>query len=344
METTLSDLLKQAGVQPTIETPAEPPVVPVEPTLPNNEPPVVQVEQQNPPQSSLSNNGDSNDEQDLDNGFDSYVSFAKSLGINKEFVNDGREVYTIEDLVALSKEAMQPYQKYEEIEIVKDFYEHLNRGGSVDTFRVLQQKSTVFQSMEIPRDNVDIAEQVLRQSMGLKGVQESMINIIVENVKDNGTIFDVANGELDYLKSLEQKQNEELERTVYADIEREKQEAITFFKNLNTAFEQNNFNGFSLPVTDLDTIKTLSLPDKNGIIGIDQLAQELTPEQTALVNYAAYKIAKGEPLNITFPKKQSGLQRPVVKLANLSSSGGANNGKKILTVEELVSHFETAPK
>ena len=339
----VADMFIEAGLKPvdTVIEPVKPAdnIIPLEPITPVN----TDTNGSSDNIQQQGNQGQNNqNDNDYDDGREMYLHFATQLGLEIDSNSLEQREYQMMDLINLAKQAIEhqvkPYEVFTTNDVVKEFAEHLNAGGTIDSFKQLQQKQTYYQNYQLPDNNIEAAEQIIKDSLSLKGVDDTMVDILIENMKDNGRIFDFAENELSYLQKYEIEVNQSIENRVLASIEKEKNDVIEYFKNLNEALLTNNFDGFSLSASELDIIKQLSLPDKDGIIGIDKIGEELTSNQIALVNYAAYKIAKGENFNISFNSKKANISsRPIAKIAG-TNNGNPNygNGKdKPLSLEEF---------
>lgn len=349
----VADMFIEAGLKP-VETNVEP-VKPIDNNLPSEVVIPINTDtngsqnNQNQDNQQQNNQNQNQDDNDYDDGREMYLHFATQLGFEIDSNSLEQREYQMVDLINLAKQAIEhetkPYEIFATNDVVKEFAEHLNAGGTIDSFKQLQQKQTFYQNYQLPDNNIEVAEQIIKNSLSLKGVDESMVDILIENMKDNGKIFDFAKNELSYLQKNESEQNQSIEEKVRQSIENERNDVIEYFKNLNEALLTNNFDGFSLPANELDIIKQLSLPDKDGVIGIDEIGEDLTSNQIALVNYAAYKIAKGENFNISFNKNKANMStRPIAKIGS-SNNGNPNygNGKnKQLSLDEFVNIIATS--
>ena len=166
-----------------------------------------------------------------------------------------------------------------------------------------------------------------------------MTEAAIVALKENGQIFKVAGDELKYLQETDQSKYDDIIAAKQEKMETEKNDLITFFTGINDAFKTNDFTGFKLPDTEAELVRSLSLPDATGEIAINKMIDELSVSQKALLNYAVYKISKGETFNVAFSGKggKNRMEQPITKIFGKGVAGGGGQSNSMTVTE-----FESA--
>ena len=125
-----------------------------------------------------------------------------------------------------------------------------------------------------------------------------MIDKIIDDAKDNGTLLSEAEEELKILQQLEKQHNDSVTQQREQTLAEQREQYNQWLTGVTKAIDSNNFNGFSIPKEEIDELRKLSIPDKNGNAAINEVYNNLTPEQQILMNHAVLRISKNQPINI----------------------------------------------
>lgn len=261
--------------------------------------------------------------------------FSDSLSYNGNFDKKDSLIESLKEIAKIKiREKELEYEGFD-IDIVKQFKEHIENGYSVDSFIKSDLIENKLQDLEIRENNIEDAESIIRFDLEKKGVNEIMIDATVDSLKDSGKIFDVAIPILESLKEKEKEENESQRLFILENEKQEFEEIVNFFKGINSSINENNFNGVKLSENDLSTLKSISLPNENNEIQVNNILNSFTHSQSALLNFCAYKISKGESLNLNFSK-------PVnkrIEIDLLSKQSKVSN-EKYVSVDDFRNEFK----
>lgn len=332
-----NDLL--AEFEKAFETSTEPKQ---ELTVPPVVVPAVIVPQTTPPADDKQEvvNQQANEEETTDDEVSYLTDFAKGLGI-EGYQHDAQKPVNMNTLVEIAKGRIQEIEEtYAAFSnpVVQQFAQFINDGGSVEDFIEIANYDLQYENVVLDSTDVNQAETLIRQANDSRGVPAYITDAAITALKENGQIFTVAKDQLKYLQDTDKARYDALVADKESKLAAEKEEIVTFFKGINEAFKGNDFTGFKIPDTEVEIVRGLSLPDNTGNIGINEMIDGLSVQQKALLNYAAYKIAKGETFNVAFSgKKGNRMEEPITKIFGKGVAGGGGNKSQMSVIE-----FESA--
>ena len=330
----LAEFEKAFENSPEAPKPPVEPVVVVPPVTPD---PVIPPAPVVPPV----DNADDNDEEDNE-GADAYLNdFVKGLGI-EDYQHDATKPINMNTLVEIAKGRIQEIEEsYAALNypVVQQFAQFINDGGDIKDFIEIATYDLQYADVVLDPTDVSQAERLIRDANTSRNVPSYMTEAAIVALKENGQIFKVAGDELKYLQETDQSKYDDIIAAKQEKMETEKNDLITFFTGINDAFKANDFTGFKLPDTEAELVRSLSLPDATGEIGINKMIDELSVSQKALLNYAAYKIAKGETFNVAFSGKgnKNRMEQPITKIFGKGVAGGGGQSNSMTVTE-----FESA--
>lgn len=224
--------------------------------------------------------------------------FAKAIGLEEGDYGDDD---TFDSLAKLANQKLSSIEeKYSKFNnpVLDQIADHLAVGGSLEDFISTPQTYDFYTKLTIDEGNVQQQEQILRGSLAEKGIRTSMIDKIIDDAKDNGTLLSEAEEELKILQQLEKQHNDSVTQQREQTLAEQREQYNQWLTGVTKAIDSNNFNGFSIPKEEIDELRKLSIPDKNGNAAINEVYNNLTPEQQILMNHAVLRISKNQPINI----------------------------------------------
>lgn len=256
------------------------------------------------------------DKQDSDPEVNTFEYFAEQLGVKEFKVTD--DYKDIDDLVKIAKtridELETQVQQYSSNTVIAELQEHLNQGGSIESFKQLQSLENEYSKIQLDYDNEkeleDFAKSFLKDIKGED--DEDYIQSFIDNKKDKGTLKDYVSANLEKLVKERDKEIQVARKEVEDSNKAQIEEQQKYFKDLDSAFEKIN-----LEKDIAIKVKQLSLPDKSGKVGIYDVYNNLNAEQTALLHSFAYKVANNIPIEY---KKDNVVKKPSIPV--LAGKGG----------------------
>lgn len=324
-----------AEFEKAFENSPEPPKPVIEPVV--TVPPVAPIAPVTPPVDVVEEQEDDNDE-----GAEAYLNdFVKGLGI-EDYQYDATKPIDMNTLVEIAKGRIQEIEEtYAAFNnpVVQQFAQFVNDGGDIKDFIEIATYDLQYANVVLDPTDVAQAESLIRKANDSREVPSYLTDAAIVALKENGQIFKVASDELKYLQETDQSKYDNIVATKEAKMLEEKNELITFFKGINETFKTNDFTGFKIPDTEIEIVRGLSLPDTTGEIGINTLMDNMTVQQKALLNYAAYKIANGQTFNVAFSGKggKSRMEQPITKIFSKGVAGGGGQSNSMSVTE-----FESA--
>ena len=238
-------------------------------TPPTNEPPA----------------SDANTEDELD-------YFAKQLGIGN--YTKPAEL-TLDALITLAKtqidEVKNQYAVYDNPQ-VKGLIDHITAGGTLEDYNSQPQKSEYWAKFELTTDNVPVQEQIMRAKFESACFEGETVDLLIEGLKNNNKLYASAVSEVNANRTAELAYNADVDNRVAASREASKQ----FFNNVEQHITKNSLGIVTIAGDDVETFKAISKPNSAGEIGIQTVLDNLSDEQMIAVNYAAYRISKGDAI------------------------------------------------
>lgn len=218
--------------------------------------------------------------------------FAKQLGIS-QYTKPA--ALTLDALVELAKtqidEIKNQYAAYENPQ-VKGIIDHIMSGGTLEDYASQPQKSEYWAKFELTADNVAAQEQIMRTKFESAGFEGETLELLIEGLKNNNKLFSSAQSEVNVNRAAEIAYNTDVDNQINASREASKQ----FFNAVEQHITKNSLGVVTIANEDIETFKAISKPDSKGEIGIQGILDNLTDEQMIAVNYAAFRISKGDAI------------------------------------------------
>lgn len=229
---------------------------------------------------------------------------------------------------------------------MKEFYEHVTAGYSIDTFLDKNIKPK-FETIEV-KEVDELADEatktkatenykeILRMNLSQKGLSSDDIEAMIDLHLAKGSLYEKAKAAKEELvknhkASIDAKIKAEEDRIAN---ELKAQEEV--FKAAQKIIDSNNFGGLSIPVTDLKSFKEAALvADRDGYTLIDRKREKLTLEQRLLIDYLVYKDFKG----IGLTAKPS--EKTVFSFKKANKENNSRNGSRLSGVSSQSS--KTSP-
>jgi hypothetical protein len=285
------------------------------------------------------NNNNHNPDDDPDDNDDNSVigalqtKFGKVEG--KQFKNTSEDLFNYLDEIAPKLKEEGFLEKLEEEPLVKQFYEHVKKGGSVDTFKRSVNRIDFTQiKLEDKPENVEIQEKVYRAALKAKGTDEEEIEELVNTAKDKSTLLKRSQSSLQF---LEAKQDAEIS----AEIEKEQalrqkqlDDEVAIENEVKQTLTKGVVLGIPIPKEDLKKLNDYIYKpvDKKGNTQRDIDRSKLTVQESLFFDYLRMNNFKVKGL--TPPKKLMELEdmnkdTNKNKRPDMSNTGGGKGGNKV---------------
>jgi len=204
---------------------------------------------------------------------------------------------------------------------MKEFYEHMTGNKSIETFLVGNTKP-VFEGIEL-KDTAGIEDEKVRERLVLnqksliemdfksKGLTDEDIRAFIDLTEAKGELYSRAKLSKESLTKIHKDNVEQAQKAENDRIVKEQEENNKLVKDLELIIEKNDFDGASIPTTDLKLFKEAMFKpvDKEGRTLLDYKRAKLTLSQRALIDYIVFKdlkivglAAKQQSKSFTFKK------------------------------------------
>lgn len=150
---------------------------------------------------------------------------------------------------------------YESLPVVKDVVEHMQRGGSL--MSLIQQKQVEdFSKIVLTEDNLDEAERLFRIGLSQKGLEDTLIETLVNASKDEGTLL--ANGQASH-QYLSKAQKEIIDTQIANEVkekEDDEKEALKIETSIKELISSKKVLHFNLDDATATKLEKFALTDE----------------------------------------------------------------------------------
>lgn len=211
---------------------------------------------------------------------------------------------------------------------VQAYLAHVKEGGNLQTYDQMQPTNR-YGAVELDESETDITEAVVRETLIVlrKFDDEEEVNDFIDDLKDKGTLFAFAEKNLPKLQKLEESLNEERKGQVAAKLKTERDQAVTYFKEVKETFNTGLMPGVIVDKKHLSTVRDLSIPNKDNVVGIESVLDNLTPAQVATMNTLAYCLANKQAFTFNPAAKAAVVKASDKPVHQILAKGKASNGK-----------------
>ena len=239
-----------------------------------------------------------------ENEVNPYSYFAEQIGL-KDFTPTD-EYEAVEGLAKIAQirinELENQVQQFSSNSVIAELQNHINEGGTLETFKAIQSIENEYSGIKIDYENETDLEKFSEWYLkDIKGEDdEDVIKTIIDGKKDKGVLKEYVSSNLQKLVETRDREVEKERAIIENSIKEEKVKEDKYFKDL-----EESFSKISLEKDIVDKVKMLSLPDKRtGSIGIYDIYNNMTPEQTALMHSFAYKMVNKLPIEYKIEAKK----------------------------------------
>jgi hypothetical protein len=215
---------------------------------------------------------------------------------------------TQEGLITLAEKAAEQRSKqllmnyFDSVPYMKDFYNHViveKRG--IETFLEKNQQPVYknFKIEQITDTHDDTAKakitdsykQVVKLDYASKGIDDDTIKTLIELHEDKGTLFEEAKKAFNNLDTKHKAGIDAKLKAEQALIQKREDDSKKVIAELSNIIDKNDFNGLSIPPTELKAFKDAVLRpvDEQGHTLLDYKAAKITLAQQAILDYIIFK-------------------------------------------------------
>jgi hypothetical protein len=200
----------------------------------------------------------------------------------------------------------------QQVPYMKEFYEHVTSGKSIDTF-ILGNTKPAFENIELkevdeftPEEDkakaINNQKKVIELAFKEKDLSDDDIKNFLDLYEANGKLFEKAKVALDSLKKNHKAKIDAQIKAEEDRIKAEQEEIAELAKQAEAIIEKNDFDGLSIPTADIKAFKDAVFKpvDQKGNTAIDYKRAKLTLGQRLLIDYLVMKDFK----NIGLSTKQ----------------------------------------
>lgn len=168
--------------------------------------------------------------------------------------------------------------------LVKEFYEHIKQGLSIDSFKKAKTTPELVNT-DLSKQPKQVLSNIIREDYKALGMSDTIIDTVIDKLEDD------PNALLAEAKKVQIKTKEVYERETKGIIEAEAQarkaeEAAMqkMLKDVETAFKSNDFNGKKIPEADLKTFQEWIFKG-----GRQEAYEKLSTKDALYLDYLFYK-------------------------------------------------------
>jgi hypothetical protein len=200
--------------------------------------------------------------------------------------------------ILVQKQFMESLQ---EVPYMKEFYEHVTSGKSIDTF-IAGNTKPAFEGIELKEVDEFATEdekakatnnqkKLIELAYKDKDLAEDDIKNFIDLYEANGKLFEKAKAAQDALKKSHKAKIDSQIQAEEQRIAEEQKQVAELVKQAESIIEKNDFDGFSIPATDVKVFKDAILKpvDQKGNTAIDYKRAKLTLSQRLLLDYIVMK-------------------------------------------------------
>lgn len=316
----MKNVLEQLSSLTKVETQqTQPPQPVVEPVVVQQEPVLEPPVQQQQPIIEQQSTAEFQSEQDVIN----YL--AQQMQI-EGFIPTQAGVDAILELARHKVNAIeQQYEVFQRNEIL-EFKEHLEQGGTIDTFKQIQSLENPYEGLQYEEEDVETLEQLAKHIyVEIQGIDEEDAVALIESKKDNATLYSFVDKNITKLSTDTDAKNAEEKAWIVQQQQQQYQAQVEYTNQMKNAIKVNNFNGLKIPSNILPEIEKLSFADKDGKLGMEDVWQKLTPDQDILLNYFSYCLANGLPIEYKPIPRPNGTSKPIHQMFGVVSKEEQKN-------------------
>lgn len=237
---------------------------------------------------------DKDDKEEEDSTPDPYDFFVEQLGLTDFKVTDDIRNKKFEGLVEIAKHQISAKEaelaEYKNNQELVAYREHLAQGGTLQTYKEIVSLVNEYEGVEVTDENAeDLAKYFLKEVQGIEDEEE--VQSLIDSKKNKGTLNEFVEKKVNTAKANRAEEIEEKQNQFKEEADNRKKEEVAYFQSIESAFDK-----VSLPKEILSEVKKLSLPDKQGSVPMFDIFNQMTPEQTVIMNTFAYQLSKGLPI------------------------------------------------
>lgn len=227
----------------------------------------------------------------------------------------------------------EQYKPFENQELIA-YKEHLEQGGTLESFRYIQSLDNEYAAIQVTEEDIAGQEILAKHLYELQGLDEIDIESLIEKRKDNGSLFDFASQGLNKLSQIREAEIQEARQKINNEIEANNKAAMQFQQEIETALKTNNFNGVRLDGNVLKEVEKQITIDANGQIPLQETVNKFNGTQHTLMNYFAYCLANNLPIEYKpVNSKPAGVNKPIHNILSKQTQVQQQLGR----VEDLMS-------
>jgi hypothetical protein len=282
-------------------------------------------------QSGNNNDDDNDDDSDVSSPL-SYL--AKTYGINIEEDEDFKDLDLNDDSIDTIKKFYDKREEkvkqsavnelFEAAPIVKDLIEHLQKGGSISTWK--EEKAIDEMDLSFEDKSDEEKTQFLIDVYKQKGISERRAKLLIEALKDDDEFEDEVEKEANRIKQALSEKINAKKQAEYEEQQRRQKEIEETVKTVTDIVKKGKLvNNYVIPESERKEFNNFILSEELG-----KKYQNLTYEQRLFLDYLIFKDFKIKGLENKQIQQSAG--SPRVKLKSEGGGSGKNNS---ITLSEL---------